>query len=328
MPGGRPHAEAVAVASAGIRARGSTAYVTLEPCAHVGRSGSCADRLVEAGVSRVVTALKDPDQRVAGRGHQRLRSAGIEVFAGCSSESAVRDHRGFLLKTVVGRPMVTLKLAMSLDGRVACRTGHSKWVTGRPARRLVHVMRSQHDAVLVGRGTAQADDPSLTCRLSGDVGAPARIVLDTRLGISTGCKLAASIDDAPLWICHGTDCNPQAVREWSSLGARLVLCRHGPEGGLDLDDVLKKLAMLGITRILCEGGPRVATSLIAKDLVDDLVGFTAGLVLGGDAMPSVGDLHCLQVGDGHRFNLLRVDYVGDDTISVWTRPLDFHHLLP
>ena len=320
--GGRPHAEARALEDAGRRARGSTAYVTLEPCAHQGQSGSCASRLLEAGVGRVVSALQDPDPRVGGRGHAMLRTDGVEVATGCRSAEAARDHKGFFCRVLLGRPMVTLKLASSFDGKVATRTGHSRWITGTRSRRLVHVMRAQHDAIMVGSGTAHADDPELTCRTEGALGNPVRIVLDSRLTLATDCRLARTIKDAPLWLCHRTGVSQRRISQWTRLGAELIACKSRRSGGLDLEDVLAMLAKRGLTRVLCEGGSGLAASLIAGDLVDDIVGFTAGLVLGAEALSAVGNLDCCEVSDGRRYSLDLVDYVDHDTISHWTRPLD------
>ncbi len=322
QPGGRPHAETRAIDEAGQQARSSTAYVTLEPCAHEGQSGSCARRLLEAGVGRVVSAVQDPDPRVGGCGHAMLRAKGVEVTTGCGSAEAGRDHRGFFYRVLLERPMITLKLASSFDGKVATRTGHSKWITGRHSRRLVHAMRSQHDAIMIGSGTAHADDPELTCRIEGGSGNPVRVVLDSSLTLRTDCKLARTIGDAPLWLCHQSGADRRKIGKWNKSGARSIACKTHRNGRLDLEDVLTKLARHGLTRILCEGGSRLAASLIAEDLVDDIVGFTAGLVLGAEALSAVGNLDCSEVSDGRRYLLDLVDYVGHDTISHWTRPLD------
>ncbi|MEL7089461.1 MAG: bifunctional diaminohydroxyphosphoribosylaminopyrimidine deaminase/5-amino-6-(5-phosphoribosylamino)uracil reductase RibD, partial [Planctomycetota bacterium] len=180
QPGGRPHAEAVALSEAGESARGGTAYVTLEPCAHHGKTPPCAEALVEAGVARCVVAIGDPDERVAGRGLQILRDAGIAVDLGRMAPEAARLQRGFLRVKTGGLPFVTLKLATSLDGRIATASGESQWITGPAARHVVHRLRGSHDAVMVGGGTARADDPSLTVRGFGERRQPVRVVLSRR----------------------------------------------------------------------------------------------------------------------------------------------------
>jgi diaminohydroxyphosphoribosylaminopyrimidine deaminase/5-amino-6-(5-phosphoribosylamino)uracil reductase len=202
-PGGRPHAEPQAIAQAGEGARGATAYVSLEPCAHHGRTPPCAEALVAAGVVRVVTALDDPDPRVAGRGHAILRQAGLEVTTGICADEARADHAGFLLRVTAGRPMVTLKLATSFDGRIATASGESRWITGAAARRRVHALRLCHDAVLVGGGTARADDPDLTVRGLGAHHQPVRIVVSRQANLPGDGRLAATARDVPVWLLHG-----------------------------------------------------------------------------------------------------------------------------
>ncbi|TMV78731.1 bifunctional diaminohydroxyphosphoribosylaminopyrimidine deaminase/5-amino-6-(5-phosphoribosylamino)uracil reductase RibD, partial [Thioclava sp. BHET1] len=202
QPGGRPHAEVRALMQAGEAARGATAYVTLEPCAHHGKTPPCSEALIAAGVARVVTALEDPDPRVAGGGHAKLRAAGIAVVEGVEAEAAARDHRGFLNRVVTGRPMLTLKLATSFDGRIATASGESRWITGPEARHFVHALRHNHDAVLVGGGTARADDPALTVRGFGDVRQPVRVVAARRLDLPLDGQLARTAGAVPVWLLH------------------------------------------------------------------------------------------------------------------------------
>ncbi|SDD73465.1 diaminohydroxyphosphoribosylaminopyrimidine deaminase / 5-amino-6-(5-phosphoribosylamino)uracil reductase [Paracoccus isoporae] len=290
QPGGRPHAERVALDQAGAAARGATAYVTLEPCAHHGRTPPCADALIAAGVARVVTALTDPDPRTAGQGHARLRAAGIAVTEGVRAAEARAMQRGFLLRVTRARPMVTLKLATSLDGRIATQSGESQWITGAQARRHVHLLRMRHDAVMVGGGTARADLPSLNVRGFGPVRQPLRIVLSSR--------------DLP--VLPGEDAD------------------HGPLLRLsgDLDAVLRDLAGRGLTRIFCEGGGDLAAGLLAADLVDELVLYSAGLVLGGAGRACVGTLPEMRLAAYPRFTLRRHVRLGPDLCQVWTRDGD------
>src|SRR6056297_4240967 len=224
-PGGRPHAETQALAQAGAAAQGATAYVTLEPCAHHGKTPPCAEALIAAQVARVVASFDDNDARVAGRGFAMLRAAGIEVTTGVMAEEAARDLAGSLMRNETGRPWVTLKLASSLDGRIATATGHSQWITGPQARRMVHAMRARHDAVMVGAGTARADDPTLTVRDMGVRRQPVRVVVSRRLDLPLLGQLARTARDIPVWLCHGPDADPERRRAWDGLGAVLLPCK-------------------------------------------------------------------------------------------------------
>ncbi len=319
--GGRPHAESIAIEKAQQQAAGSTAYVTLEPCAHTGKTPPCTDLLAASRVARVVTPLSDPDSRVSGRGHKRLREAGVEVACGCLEREAVESHLGFLLRLRLSRPMVTLKLAHSLDGRVATSTGQSKWISGPASRRVVHSMRASHDAVMVGKGTALADDPELTPRDAGVRHVPVRIVLDSALESHPSCKLGRSVGQGPVWICHGSSAPVDRAAVWRSAGAETIQCRDGSTGGLDPGDVMSKLAQRGLTRVYCEGGPTLAASLLSAGLVDRLICFAAGLALGATGKAMIGPLDCPEIASAPRFILQRQARVGEDVMEVWTRPL-------
>ena len=319
--GGRPHAESVALKHADGRSSGATAYVTLEPCSHTGETGPCTELLIGAGVVRVVTPFDDPDERVSGKGHDGLRKAGIKVEAGCLEREAMHSHLGFLLRVIHGRPMVSLKLAHSLDGKLATGSGESKWISGPASRRLVHVLRARHDAVLVGRGTALADNPRLTPRGIGVSNLPVRIVLDTNLSTPEDSQLGRSARTGPVWMCHGTAA-PEARREaWRATGAQTIECGASQCGRLDLADVMSRLAGRGLTRVFCEGGPELATSLVRDGLVDRLYGFAAGIALGSDAMAMFGDLDCTEIRNAHRFELRLQRRIGDDLLGVWSRPI-------
>lgn len=288
QPGGRPHAEAVALAQAGEAARGATAYVTLEPCSHHGRTPPCAGRLIDAGVARVVSAMTDPDPRVSGRGLQMLRDAGIAVTEGVREDEARRMQRGFLTRVTQGRPMVTLKLATSFDGRIATGSGESQWITGPEARRHVHALRLRHDAIMVGGGTARADRPSLNVRGFGAVKQPVRVVV-----------AKGPIPELPP---EGPDFGPL----WQLDGSP--------------DEVLAELGARGLTRVFCEGGGRFAASLLQAGLVDELVGYTAGLVLGADGRSAVGPLTIPSLALAPRFDLAAVQRIDGDIFHHWTTP--------
>ncbi|MFW2543293.1 bifunctional diaminohydroxyphosphoribosylaminopyrimidine deaminase/5-amino-6-(5-phosphoribosylamino)uracil reductase RibD [Primorskyibacter sp. 2E107] len=316
--GGRPHAETEALAMAGAAAKGATAYVTLEPCSHHGKTPPCAQALIKAGIARVVAAAPDSDPRVSGKGFAMLRDAGITVETGLLADEALRDHAGFLLRTEHERPWLTLKLAMSLDGRIATATGESRWITGPDARRAVHALRNTHDAVMVGGGTARADDPSLTVRGFGAVPQPVRVVVSRFLDLPLMGQLARTAQDVPVWVCHGPDADPQFLRTWEGLGARLLPCRV--QGGrVDPASVLSALGKAGLTRIFCEGGGQLAASLLASDLVDELQVFSAGMTLGAEGHPGIGALGVERLSEAPRFQLVDFSVEGRDIRHIWRR---------
>jgi diaminohydroxyphosphoribosylaminopyrimidine deaminase/5-amino-6-(5-phosphoribosylamino)uracil reductase len=317
--GGRPHAEPVALAQAGMAARGATAYVSLEPCNHHGQTPPCAQALIDAGVARVVVALGDPDPRVAGGGLARMRAAGIEVITGICEAEARAAHRGFLARVTQGRPMLTLKLATSADGRIATATGESQWITGPEARRWVHGMRARHDAVMVGAGTARADDPGLTVRGLGVTRQPVRVVLSRRLDLPGGSVLMRSAGEVPVWLCHGPDAPEAARAAWDAAGARRIEVATGPGGHLDLAQVMQALGAAGLTRVFCEGGGTLAAGLLSSDLVDELVVISAGLVLGAEGTPAVGAMGIAALSEAPRFSLASSRALGGDVLSRWVR---------
>lgn len=317
--GGRPHAETVALAQAGPQAAGATAYVTLEPCAHHGQTPPCAQALVEAGVARVVIATLDRDVRVDGKGVQILQDAGISVTTGVMAAEALQDHAGFFACKTLGRPLITLKLAHSFDGRIATGTGESQWITAGPARRMVHAMRSRHDAIMVGGGTARKDDPSLTVRDLGIEEQPARVVMSRRLDLPLMGQLARTARDVPVVLCHGQDADSSLIQTWRDLGATLLSCRiKGAQ--LDPMDVLQNLGTHGLTRIFCEGGSALAASLIEADLVDHLIGFHAGLIIGAEGLPGIGAMGLAHLAKAPRFTLVKTTQVGPDVLTHWARP--------
>ncbi len=313
--GGRPHAEPQALAQAGAAAGGATAYVTLEPCAHHGQTPPCAEALIKAGVARVVVALTDPDPRVDGGGIRMLRQAGIAVTAGVGAAQAQRDHAGFLLRVTQGRPFVTLKLAGTLDGRIATATGESQWITGPGARRAVHLMRARHDAVMVGAGTVRADDPSLTVRGLGIDRQPVRVVVSRAMKLSADAQLARTARDAPVWLCHGQEAD---VAPWTAQGAISLPCAT-QSGQVDPLSAMQALAARGITRVFCEGGGMLAASLLNAGLVDELVVFSAGVAIGAEGTPMLAAMGVDRLGLAPRFQLADVTRLGGDICHVWRR---------
>lgn len=320
QPGGRPHAETMALAQAGKQAKGATAYVTLEPCSHHGETPPCSQALIDAGIDRVVAAIEDSDPRVSGQGFEKLRMSGIAVKTGVLAEQAAQDHAGFFLKTEQGRPLVTLKLASSFDGRIATSSGHSQWITGPEARRAVHAMRARHDAVMVGAGTARADDPSLTVRDLGIKQQPVRVVISRHLDLPLLSQLARTAKDVPLWLCHGPGADIERLKAWEGIGAKLLPCAvRGTQ--VDAADILQQLRKAGLTRVFCEGGGALAASLLAADLVDELVGYTAGLGIGAEGLPMIGTLGLNRLEQAPRFKLVETRQVGPDIEHRWTRSL-------
>jgi diaminohydroxyphosphoribosylaminopyrimidine deaminase / 5-amino-6-(5-phosphoribosylamino)uracil reductase len=318
--GGRPHAETMALAQAGAAARGATAYVSLEPCAHHGRTPPCSDALIAAGIARVVIPLIDPDPRVAGRGVAALEAAGIPVDRGCLEAEAGALNRGFFTRIAEGRPMVTLKLAQSLDGRIATASGESRWITGPAARREVHAARARADAVLVGAGTVRADDPRLDVRDLGLPGArPLRVVAGGRLRMPARGHLAASARHMPLLICHDPRAEEGDRAAWTGTGAELLEIPCGPDARMDIRAMLAALGARGLTRVFCEGGGQLAASLVAGGLADEIVTYTAGLVLGADGRPGMGPLGLGTLAEAPRYRLTDVRAVGADVRAEWLR---------
>ncbi len=284
---GQPHAEIAALQAAGERARGATLYVNLEPCAHFGRTPPCAPRIAEAGVARVVAAIADPNPQVDGEGFARLREAGVEVETGVLAQEAAALNEAFLTHVRTGLPLVTLKMAASLDGKAAARDGSSRWITGEEARAEVHRMRAAADAILVGAGTAFRDDPSLTVRDPSYQGPPKlRVVIDGRGIVPQSHKLFAD-GRAPTLVAT-TEGAPEARRDaWRAAGADVLLLDDAGSGLIPLDALMRELGKRDVQHVLIEGGPTIAWEAIARGVVDRLVLFLAPILVGGAEAPSV-----------------------------------------
>jgi diaminohydroxyphosphoribosylaminopyrimidine deaminase/5-amino-6-(5-phosphoribosylamino)uracil reductase len=321
--GGRPHAEGVALEQARARygaeaLKGATAYVTLEPCAHHGLTPPCAEALIDAGVARLVCSLEDPDPRVSGRGFAALAAAGIVVDTGLMATEARRLNAGFLSCIQRRRPHLTLKLAATLDGRIATRQGESRWITGPQARTRVHLMRGQADAVLIGAGTARADDPMLDVRgLGRHVVQPVRVVADGGLSLPLIGRLVASAGDIPVRVLHRPGAPAERRAALNDLGVETVEVAVLESGLLDMTQALERLAEAGVTRVLCEGGGMLAAGLLAAGLVDQVAIFTAGKAIGGDGVPAVGAFGLDRLVDAPHFELEAVEPVGGDVLSTW-----------
>lgn len=318
QPGGRPHAEAEALTRAGKAARGAACYVTLEPCSHRGRTPPCADALIEAGIARVVAAAGDPDPRVAGEGFARLEAAGIAVERGLGEAEARFDNEGFLIRVASGRPLVALKTATTLDGRMAAPGGESRWITGPAARAAAHRLRASYDAIMVGARTALLDNPRLDCRLDGlQDRSPLRIVADGNLGLPPTHRLVA--DGPPCWALCREDADRDRASRLEDAGVRLIRVPVGEDGRMDLTAGLRRLGEAGLTRLLVEGGGLLAAALLKADLVDRLHWFRAPAVMGGDGLPAVAALDVEHPGDAPRFSLHARRGAGGDIWEVWRR---------
>ncbi len=317
-PGGRPHGETEALRRAGEAARGAAAYVGLEPCCHWGRTPPCAEALIAAGVRRVVVAIEDPDRRVAGEGVRRLRAAGVAVELGLCADEAAEVNAGFLTRLAKGRPLVTLKLATSLDGRIATAGGESQWITGAPARERAHLLRAQHDAIMVGPGTVLADDPQLTCRLPG-LGhrSPVRIVIDRRLRIPATARLIAEAGRVPTWVLTLRSADPARRAAFAGSGATVIDFDPDPDGRVGLAAALAALGGRGVTRLLVEGGAGLAAALLRARLVDRLAWAHAPMLIGGDAVPAVADLNLAALADAPGFARMSTQAVGDDVLTTF-----------
>jgi diaminohydroxyphosphoribosylaminopyrimidine deaminase/5-amino-6-(5-phosphoribosylamino)uracil reductase len=311
-PGGE-HAEAAALA--GADARAATLYVNLEPCTHHGRTPPCAPALVAAGIARVVVAHADPDPRVSGRGLELLAGHGVEVTAGVLAPEALTINRAYVHHRTTGRPLVTLKLALTLDGRLSAPDGSSRWISGEAARARVHELRARADAVMVGAGTILADDPRLTARGPGEPRQPARVVVDAAGRVPATAAVFAS---GPRTVVATTDAAAHEVQTaWKEAGAEVVVLGRGLRGA-DLGELLERLGGDGITELLCEGGGRLATSLLAEDLVDVLE-LHVGPVVVGRGGAEIGELGVASMGAAPRWAVESSERVGDTAVTVLTR---------
>ena len=317
--GGRPHAETEALAMAGAAAQGADVYVTLEPCNHTGQTPPCTEALIAAGVARVIVAGSDPDPRVNGSGISRLRAAGIEVVTGVLTAEADALGAGFLLSIRAGRPLVTLKLASTLDGRIATRSGESQWITGPAAREAGHALRGENDAVMVGVGTAAADNPMLTCRIAGFRTRPiVRVVVDSHLRTGLTARLVATAGSDPTWIIHRSGADPARAEAFTTAGVRLFDVAGG-ERGVDLLAGLRALAQAGITRVLVEGGAKLAAGLLRDGLVDRIAWFHAPTIMGGDGWPAAQAFGVTDLADMARFTRVAQRAIGEDMLSEYQR---------
>ncbi|HZP74661.1 MAG TPA: bifunctional diaminohydroxyphosphoribosylaminopyrimidine deaminase/5-amino-6-(5-phosphoribosylamino)uracil reductase RibD [Pseudolabrys sp.] len=319
QPGGRPHAETEALKHARKAARGATLYVTLEPCSHQGKTPPCADAIISAGVTRVVSAMEDPNPDVAGKGHERLRARGIAVEVGLGSEEARRDHVGHIARMRDGRPHVLLKLAVSADGKAAHAGRKPAAITGEAARERVFWLRAQSDAILIGMGTALSDNPALTCRLPGMLPAsPVRVLFDAKLQVPIASNLVATARETPTWVFGARNASTMAEEILTAKGVE-VLRLDARNGLFDLKQVLKLLTDKGISRLMVEGGPRVAASFVKADLVDEALLFRGPKPIGADGIDALDDLPLSALTQSSKLVSRGSEPIGADTLEHFER---------
>jgi diaminohydroxyphosphoribosylaminopyrimidine deaminase/5-amino-6-(5-phosphoribosylamino)uracil reductase len=320
QPGGRPHAETEALGRAGAAARGTTAYVTLEPCSHHGQTPPCAESLIAAGVGRVVVAIEDPDPRVSGAGIAALRRAGIPVTLGPGAEEAAEINAGFFRRIKEERPLFTLKSATTLDGRIATHRGESQWITGEAARLLAQRLRAEHDAIMVGSGTALTDDPMLTCRLPGlEWRSPVRIVCDSRLRLPLTSRMVSSARHVSTWIVALENTAPERREVFADCGVEVIEAPPDDTGMPDLDWAAREFGRRGLTRVLVEGGSHLAAALLRRGLIDRLVWFRAPRLMGGDGVPAAQAFGVDRLADTPVFVRQEIRMAGPDLLETYHR---------
>ncbi|MEA2910234.1 MAG: diaminohydroxyphosphoribosylaminopyrimidine deaminase [Bradyrhizobium sp.] len=322
QPGGRPHAEPVALQRAGAAARGATLYATLEPCSHIGKSPPCADAIIAAGIARVVSAIEAPNPDVAGQGHAKLRAAGIAVDIGLGAAEAARDHAGHFRRVRDQRPHVILKLAVSSDDKIAAAGHKPVAISGEAAKARVHLLRAQCDAILVGIGTVLADDPMLTCRLPGmEARSPVRVVLDRALRIPGTRRLVHSARETPLWVMTSSLSEAPAAMKLGAAGAQVIriATTSTPPPGLDLAAVLHALSEKGITRLLVEGGARVAASFVSAGLVDEVWLLRGPDAIGADGVPALEALPLTTITQSPDFRMRATESLQRDSLTIYER---------
>ena len=315
--GGRPHAETEVLARAGDAAKGATVYVTLEPCAHQGVTGPCAQALIHAGVARVVASIEDPDPRVAGKGFAMLRTAGVEVATGMLEKEALAANAGFFNRLQRGRPFVTLKLATTLDGKIALKSGESRWITGEASRRAGHLLRSQHDGVMVGIGTALADDPELTCRIAGIKRSRlVRIVADADARLPLQSKLVSTASAFAVWLLCASDADAARQAALARKGVRVLTVARTTDG-IDLAKAVGVLGKEGLTRVLVEGGATLAAGMLKARLVDQIAQFRSPAAIGGDGLSAIAALGLRTLTEMPRFKAIDTLRLVEDVLETY-----------
>jgi diaminohydroxyphosphoribosylaminopyrimidine deaminase / 5-amino-6-(5-phosphoribosylamino)uracil reductase len=309
LKAGEPHAEVHAIRMAGEKAKGATIYVTLEPCSHFGKTPPCADLLIETGVKRVVIATTDPNPLVAGKGIEKLRNAGIEVDVGILKEEADELNRVFFHYIATKTPFVTLKYASSLDGKIATKTGESKWITSEAARQDAHHYRRLHDAILVGVNTVIADDPSLTVRLPGGGKNPIRVILDTHLRTPLDAKVVND-GEAETWIVVGSEVKEEKIAPYREKNVQIIKMH---EARIGIRELLKVLGEKKVTSLFVEGGAEVHASFIEAKAINQIIAYIAPKIIGGKDSPTpIGGIGFASMTDVMELNIKSVETIGPD----------------
>ncbi len=320
QPGGRPHAETEALARAGALAKGATAYVTLEPCDHQGQTRPCTQALIKAGIGAAVIAFDDPDPRVSGAGIKRLEDAGIKVSIGVCEDEARTLNAGYLMAVTQGRPLITLKTATTLDGRVATANGQSKWITGAPARAFAHGLRADHDAIMIGIGTALADEPALTCRLPGlEDRSPVRIVADSHLRLPPEGCLAKTAKEVTTWVVTTARAAGSKRKALEDKGVEVIEAEPGADGRPDLEWLAAEFGRRGLTRVLVESGGELAAALVKADLIDRLAWFRSPKLIGGDGRSAIAAFGIDGIAEAPAFARDSISDAGDDVLETYHR---------
>lgn len=314
---GVPHAESVALEQAGINANGATLYVTLEPCSHFGKTPPCVDSIIKSKIARVVIATVDPNPRVNGMGIEKLKAAGIEVVVGVMSKEARELNRGFFSVKTLHRPHVTLKLATSLDGKIATKNYHSKWITNQKSRDYAHYLRAKNDAILIGANTLKHDNPMLDCRLLGlENHSPKRIIVSTKLDIDLKSQIIQSAHKIPTYIATNNIDN----KRFLELGVKIITCSNLENTDqINLGDLLKKLVSLGVNNLLIEGGSQIATGFLKAELIDKLIWAKSNKIIGNDGIPAVGDLGLDLASSAESFTRVDLKEFDDEVILVYKK---------
>jgi len=315
--GGRPHAERIALEQAGEKAKDASVYLTLEPCSHYGDTSPCVVELIKAEVAKVVVALKDPDPRVSGSGLQALKKEGIDVRLGLLREEAFWLNQGFFNKIIINRPLLTLKLASTFDGRIATESGESKWITGEYSRRKVHSTRAKYDAILIGGETVRQDNPLLNVRDLGIDHKPIRIIVSNCLDIPYDSDIVNSPSEGPVWMVHGPNLSEKKIKRWEKKGVRVIEVPLINNKLLDLEIMMRTLGKFGLTRILCEGGGSIAASLLEQKVVDRIIGFTGGKIFGSRGTPSIATLTPKDIRDMPSLKSIDTEQIENDVLHTW-----------
>ncbi len=313
QPGGRPHAETVAIKMAGKLSEGSTAYITLEPCSHIGKTKPCVDQIIKAGIKKVIIAFRDPNPEVCGKGIEKLKKNNIKVVEDVESFYAKYINYGHICRMKLSRPMVTLKLASSLDGKISSQNKKDKWITGKFARNHGHILRSMHDAILVGSKTALEDDPILNVRFPGlEKETKTRVVLDSNLSIKVSSNLVKTAKIYPLVIFTKKFKNNKKFKELTNLGIKIIQVNHNLNKKLELTEIMKALAGIGVTRILLEGGAELASSFLAENLIDQFYLYRSEKIIGSKGLNMFSKISVVD-----RFKLYKKRELYPDHLEVW-----------